>query len=96
MNFGITLGYEKDTCSVCGELKEIRIIFMHSKGAIGKVAYVCDKCAESSNTTVQDLIKENGKPCSTKDIHIISKEKLLGEIEVKSKQELDKEKLHNN
>lgn len=63
-DYGISLGYEKDKCSVCKKEKEIRIIYCKtSKRSVN----ICDDCAkENQNATPEELVKKYGKKIKTK------------------------------
>jgi len=83
VTYGITLGYEKDICSICGLEKEVRIVFKKDKKDIGKVAYICDSCVEKyPELTIEKLIEEKGKSASSEDIKIISQDKIFKEISI--------------
>ena len=63
-DYGISLGYETDKCSICKGKKEIRIIYHKpTKRSVN----ICDDCArENSNATPEELIKKYGKKVKTK------------------------------
>jgi hypothetical protein len=63
-DYGISLGYEKDKCSVCGIKKEVRIVY---NKVTKRSANICDNCAETSkDLTTEELIKKYGKKIRTK------------------------------
>jgi hypothetical protein len=73
-DFGITLGYEQDKCSICKNIKEIRIIYSRKQK---KIAKVCDVCVdEHKEKTAQQIIDGFGKKTTQKHIEILSKEQL--------------------
>jgi len=63
-DYGISLGYEADKCSICKKKKEIRILYHKlTKRSVN----VCDDCmASNSDKTPEELIKEYGKKVKTK------------------------------
>ena len=73
-DYGITLGYEKEMCSVCKEQKEVRYIY-HKPDR--KIVAICDACALSLGTlTTEEMISRFGKKTTQKHIEILSKEQL--------------------
>jgi len=63
-DYGISLGYETDKCSICKGKKEIRIIYCKkSKRSVN----ICDACEkENANMTPEELVKKYGKKVKTK------------------------------
>lgn len=63
-DYGISLGYEEDICSLCKTKKEVRIIYCKKTK---KYANICDECAQKNpNITPEELIKRFGKKVKTK------------------------------
>ena len=72
--YGITLGYEKDTCSICKKKKEIRFIYDSVDHMVVKV---CDDCMNKlGNMPISEVIKKYGKKTTEKHIQILTKEQL--------------------
>jgi len=72
--YGITLGYEKDKCSVCGKEKEIRYIYDSKEH---KVVKVCDECVEKIGAlSIKKVIEKYGEKTSEDHIKILTKEQL--------------------
>lgn len=72
--FGISIGYEKDKCSICKKPKEIRYIYDKENM---KFVRVCDECvSNNSSITTQELMDKYGKKTTEKHIKILSKEQL--------------------
>ena len=72
--YGLTLGYQKDKCSICKFKKEIRIIFDNEAH---KIAKICDRCVEEQGTkTPEQIIQEFGKKTTAKHIEILTKEQM--------------------
>lgn len=63
-DYGISLGYETDICSICKGKKEVRIIYHKpTKRSVN----ICDECAAANaNSTPQELIKKYGRKVKTK------------------------------
>jgi hypothetical protein len=73
-DFGITLGYDQDKCSICKNVKEIRIVYSRKQK---KIAKVCDVCVdEHKEKTAQQIIDEFGKKTTEKHIKILSRKQL--------------------
>ena len=63
-DYGISLGYETDKCSICKGKKETRIIY-HKPTK--RCVNICDECVkEHANLTPEELIKKYGKKVKTK------------------------------
>ena len=74
--YGITLGYEKDKCSICNEEKEIRHVY-DKDGDNSKLAKVCDDCvSKHPDMTIKEMIDKYGAPTTEKDIEILTKEEM--------------------
>jgi NAD-dependent SIR2 family protein deacetylase len=71
--YGITLGYEKDTCSICKKKKEVRLIYDREKHLVVKV---CDECAGKLNMPIDEVVKKYGEKTTAKHIQILTKEQL--------------------
>ena len=72
--FGITLGYEKDKCSICGVEKEIRYIYDKTEKRVVKV---CDECASKLDSmSIEDVLKKYGEKTTEKHIQILTKEQM--------------------
>ncbi len=72
--FGITLGYEKDKCSICKKQKEIRYIY-DKKDSL--VVRVCDDCVSKlKDISIEELIEKYGEKTSEKHIQILTREQL--------------------
>ena len=72
--YGITLGYQKDKCSVCKFIKEVRIIFDNDEH---KAVKICDTCVnEQGSKNAEQIVKEYGKKTSANQIKILTKEQM--------------------
>ncbi|MCD6576146.1 MAG: hypothetical protein J7K73_03225 [Nanoarchaeota archaeon] len=72
--FGITLGYEKDVCSICNKKKEIRFIYDKKEHMVVRV---CDECASKlKDMPIEEVIKKYGEKTTEKHIQILTKEQL--------------------
>lgn len=73
-DFGISLGYEKDKCSICGKQKEIRYIYNKKDN---KIVKICDECvSKHKNLSIQQLLSKYGKSSLKGKIEILTKEQL--------------------
>ena len=73
-DLGITLGYEKDTCSICKEPKEVRFIYDKKNY---KIVAVCDACVKDLGTlTTQELLDRFGKKTDKRNIELLTKEQM--------------------
>ena len=73
-DFGITLGYEKDKCSVCGKQKEIRYIYNKKDNRIMKI---CDECvSKHKNLSIQQLVSKYGEKSLKGKIEILTSKQL--------------------
>ena len=73
-DFGITLGYEKDKCSVCGKQKEVRYIYNKKSNKFMKI---CDECvSKNKNLSIQQLLNKYGKESDRDKVEILTKEQL--------------------
>jgi hypothetical protein len=63
-DYGISLGYETDVCSVCKHKKEIRIIYRKSTKRSVNICDACEK--EHAGITPEELVKKYGKKVRTK------------------------------
>lgn len=72
--YGITLGYQEDKCSVCGEEKEIRIIYDSEDHRIAKI---CDSCvSKQGKKSISEIIEEYGKKTTAEHIAILTKSQM--------------------
>lgn len=72
--YGITLGYQKDKCSICKFVKELRLIF---DTEAHKIVKICDKCVQDQGgKSIEEILKKYGKKTSKKQIEILSKEEM--------------------
>lgn len=72
--YGITLGYEKEKCSICGYQKEIRVVYDREDS---KMAKICDACLnEQGNKSVEQIVSEYGEKTDVKNIKILTGEEL--------------------
>ncbi|MDD5239023.1 MAG: hypothetical protein PHH61_01030 [Candidatus Nanoarchaeia archaeon] len=73
--YGISLGYEKDKCSICKFIKEIRIVYDNEDS---KCAKVCDVCLnEQGNKSVEQILQMFGEKSSEKNVKIMTSEQLV-------------------
>lgn len=52
---GMTPGFEKGKCSVCGTECEVRIIL-----GTDRIVKICKECASKSNLSVEELLDKHG------------------------------------
>ena len=72
--YGITLGYEKDVCSICNKKKDVRFIYDKKEHMVVRV---CDDCvAKLSDISIEEILKRYGKKTSERHIKILTKEQL--------------------
>lgn len=73
--YGISLGYEKDKCSICKFIKEIRIVYDNEDS---KCAKVCDVClSEQGDKSVEQILQMYGEKSSEKNVKILSSEQMV-------------------
>ena len=73
-DFGISLGYEKDKCSVCKKQKEIRYIYGKKTN---KIVKICDECvSKHKDMSAEQLLDKYGEKSDKHQIAILSKEQL--------------------
>ena len=86
--YGITLGYEKDTCSICDKELEIRHIYDRK---VRKVVRVCDKCAETMSISIKEVIEKYGEETTQEKLEILTKEQMeKAGFEIKGKKTPEK------
>ncbi len=72
--YGITLGYEKDTCSICKKKREVRYIYDRIEFLVVRV---CDGCAAKlKDMPIEEAVKRYGEKTSKKHIDILTKEQM--------------------
>jgi coenzyme F420-reducing hydrogenase beta subunit len=68
--YGLTLGYQKEKCSICGFMKEIRILYDNEAH---RIVRICDSCVnEQGEKTSEQIVQEFGKKTTAKHIKILS------------------------
>ena len=94
--FGITLGYETDTCSICKNKKEIRHVYKKDKEN-SQMAKVCDECvSKHPELTIEKMIEKYGEKTTEKHIEILTKEQMKKSgFEIESTKKELKKKIEN-